>query len=84
MQTSLSPPQDPFNRRLKNIVPTLMKNMAIDKTKKVIKNVFMLVKITPLSVFNKMNIYENKWINFTKYQYWLEFYFPIFLPVDLN
>lgn len=60
MQTSLSPPQDPFNRRLKNIVPTLMKNMAIDKTKKVIKNVFMLVKITPLSVFNKMNIYENK------------------------
>ena len=84
MQTSLSPPQDPFNRRLKNIVPTLMKSMAIDKTKKVIKNVFMLVKITPLSVFNKMNIYENKWINFTKYQYWLEFYFPIFLPVDLN
>ena len=60
MQTSLSPPQDPFNRRLKNIVPALMKNMAIDKTKRVIKNVFMLVKITPLSVFNKMNIYENK------------------------
>ena len=60
MQTSLSPPQDPFNRRSKNIVPTLMKNMAIDKTKRVIKNVFMLLKITPLSVFNKMNIYEYK------------------------
>lgn len=60
MQTSLSPPHDPFNRRLKNIVPTLMKNRAIDKTKSVIKNVFMSVKITPLSVFNKMNIYEYK------------------------
>ena len=60
MQTSLSPPHDPFNRRLKNIAPTLMMNMAIDKTKSVVKNVFMSVKITPLSVFNKMNIYEYK------------------------
>ncbi len=60
MQTSLSPPHDPFSRRLKNIAPILMKNMAIDITKSVIKNVFMSVKITPLSVFNKMNIYEYK------------------------
>ncbi len=60
IQTSLSPPHDPFNWRLKNIAPILMMNMAIDKTKSVIKNVFMSVKITPLSVFNKMNIYEYK------------------------
>ena len=60
MQTSLLPPHDPFKRRLKNKAPILMMNMVIDKTKSVITNVFMPVKITHLSVFNTMNIEEYK------------------------
>jgi hypothetical protein len=56
IQTSSSPPHDPFKWRLKNIAPTLMMNMAIDKTKTVIMNVFIVVKITALSVFYKINI----------------------------
>jgi len=35
-----------------------MMNMAIDKTKTVIMNVFIVVKITALSVFYKININE--------------------------
>ena len=46
MHTSLSPPQDPFKWRLKNIAPILIAKIAVEITKSVIMNVFTAIKIT--------------------------------------
>jgi len=46
MQASLSPPHDPFRSRLKNIAPILIANIAIEITKSVITNIFIVIKIT--------------------------------------
>ena len=46
IHTSLSPPQDPFKRRLKNIAPVLIAKIAIEITKNVIIKVFTVRKIT--------------------------------------
>ena len=45
MHTSLSPPHDPFKWRLKKMVPILIAKIAIEKTKSVIMNVFMIIKL---------------------------------------
>ena len=46
MHISLSPPHDPFKRRLKNIAPALIAKIAVEITKSVIMNVFIVIKIT--------------------------------------
>ena len=46
IHTSLSPPHDPFKRRLKNIAPALILKIAIEITKNVIIKVFTVSKVT--------------------------------------
>lgn len=46
MQTSSSPPHDPFRLILENIVPRLIAKIAMKITNSVIRNVFIPAKIT--------------------------------------